>query len=144
MNQRIDELLEKYWEAETSLAEEQELKELLFSANGYTDEKALFSGLKDLSTQEPNVKIPTKVVQLKSRNWMTWAASVAILIGSAWGWAVYEQKQAEQEAYMEVMQAFALIQTNLSRGQKEMNVMNDLKYLNTTNQLFGNPTTKKP
>jgi len=41
-----------------------------------------------------------------------------------------------------VMQAFALIRTNLSKGQEEMNPLNDLKYLNTTNQLFGNPINK--
>lgn len=142
MNQRIDELLEKYWDAESSLAEEQELKELLLNAEGYAEEKALFSDLKDISEEEPTLKMPMKVVPLKSRNWMNWAASVAILIGSAWGWTIYEQKQEEHEAYMEVMQAFALIQNNLSKGQEEMNVMNELKYLNTTNQLFGNPTTK--
>lgn len=142
MNQRIDELLEKYWEAESSLEEEQELKTLLLSAEGYANEKALFLGLSDLSNEEPSLKMPTKVIPIKSRNWMSWAASVAILIGSVWGWRVYEQKQAEQEAYMEVMQAFALIQTNLSKGQEQMTIMNDMKYLNTTNQLFGNPTNK--
>ena len=142
MNQRIDELLHKYWEAESSLAEEQELKSLLQTSEGYADEKAMFSGLNDFSTEEPELKMPTKVVPIKSKNWMNWAASVAILIGSVWGWTVYEQKQAEQEAYMEVMQAFALIQTNLSKGQDQMLIMNDLKYLNTTNQLFGNPTSK--
>ncbi|REG88394.1 hypothetical protein [Algoriphagus antarcticus] len=142
MNPRIDELLDKYWDAKSSLAEEQELKELLLSAEGYADEKALFLGISDFSTEEPDLKMPAKVVPMKSRSWMSWAASVAILIGTAWGWTVYEQKQAEREAYMEVMQAFALIQTNLSRGQEEMHVMNDLKYLNTTNQLFGNPTIK--
>lgn len=141
-NQRIDELLEKYWEAETSLAEEQELKHLLQSAEGYTEEKALFIGISKLSSEEPNIKMPTKTVPIKSRNWMSWAASVAILVGSVWGWTVYEQKQAEEEAYMEVMQAFALIQNNLSKGQEEMGVMNEMKYLNTTNQLFGNSISK--
>ncbi|PZX53213.1 hypothetical protein [Algoriphagus chordae] len=142
MRQRIDELLDKYWEAETSLAEEKELKNLLQNAEGYPEEKALFLGISEISNLEPNLKMPTKVVPIKSRNWMNWAASVAILIGSVWGWTVYEQKQAEQEAYMEVMQAFALIQTNLSKGQEQMHLMNDLKYLNTTNQLFGNPISK--
>ncbi|RAI86985.1 hypothetical protein [Algoriphagus yeomjeoni] len=141
-NQRIDELLEKYWEAETSLAEEQELKLLIQSAEGYEEEKALFTGLMDISAKEPSIKKPTKTVLIKSRNWMNWAASVAILVGSVWGWTVYEQKQAEEEAFMEVMQAFALIQTNLSKGQEEMGVMNEMKYLNTTNQLFGNPISK--
>lgn len=144
MNQRIDELLEKYWKAESSLAEEQELKHLLLSAEGYQDEKALFSGLRDLSSEEPSLKMPTKTIPIQSRNWLNWAASVAILLGSVWGWTVYEQKQAEQQAYIEVMQAFALIQTNLSKGQEEMKVLNDMKYLNTTNQLFGNPSIKKP
>lgn len=138
MSQRIDELLDKYWDAESSLAEEQELKELLLSAEGYEDEKDLFLSISTFSSEEPNLKMPTKTVPIKSRNWLNWAASIAILIGSGWGWTIYEQKQAEQEAYMEVMQAFALIQTNLSKGQEEMNVMSDLKYLNTTNQLFGN------
>lgn len=142
MNQRIDELLEKYWEAETSLAEEHELKELLKATEDYNEEKALFSDMSAFSAEEPSLKMPTKTIPIKSRNWMSWAASVAILVGCVWGWTVYEQKQEEQEAYMEVMQAFALIQTNLSKGQKEMNVMNDLKYLNTTNQLFGNSISK--
>ncbi|MCE7057778.1 hypothetical protein LZF95_24050 [Algoriphagus sp. AGSA1] len=142
MNQRIDELLEKYWEAETSLAEEKELRRLLQSAEGYADEKALFSGLSALSAEEPNIKTPTKTIPIRPRNWIKWAASVAILICSTWGWTVYEQKQAEQEAYMEVMQAFALIKTNLAKGQEEMTPMNDLKYLNTTNQLFGNSIIK--
>jgi hypothetical protein len=142
MNQRIDELLNKYWDAESSLEEEQELKKLLESAAGYEVEKLMFLGLNELSNEEPRLKMPTKVVPLKSSNWMSWAASVAILIGSVYGWTIYEQKQAEEQAYLEVMQAFALIQTNLSRGQEEMNVMNDLKYLNTPSQLFGYPTTK--
>lgn len=142
MNQRINELLTKYWEAESSLVEEMELKELLHSAEGYAEEKALFLDLKDFSMEEPNLKMPAKVVPIKSRIWISWAASVAMLIGSIYGWRAYEQKQAEQEAYLEVMQAFALIQTNLSKGQEKMNVMNDLKYLNTTNQLFGKSINK--
>lgn len=142
MNERIDELLEKYWEAESSLAEEQELKRLLQATEGYAEEKGLFLSLSVISSEEPTIKMPTKVVPIKYERWMSWAASVAILIGSVWGWTIYEEKQAEQEAYMEVMQAFALIQTNLSKGQEQMTVMNDLKYLNTTNQLFGNPTNK--
>ncbi|PZX59671.1 hypothetical protein LV84_00880 [Algoriphagus ratkowskyi] len=142
MNQRIEELLDKYWAAGSSLAEEQELKELLLTEEGYQQEKEMFLGLKDLSSEEPNLKTPVKIIPIKPRTWISWAASVAILMGTAWGWTVYEQKQAEEQAYMEVMQAFALIQTNLSRGQEEMNVMSELRYLNTTNQLFGKAITK--
>ena len=142
MNQRIEELLDKYWATETSLAEEQELKELLLFAAGYEEEKALFAGLKGLLKEEPNLKAPAKTISIKSRNWLNWAASAAILISFTWGWTIYEQKQAEREAYLEVMQAFTMIQVNLSRGQEEMNVMNELKHLNTPNQLFGDPINK--
>ena len=139
MNERIEELLEKYWEAKSTLAEEQELKLLLGKSEGYEAEKLLFDGLNDMAHEEPDIKMPARVVALNSRKWIGWAASVAILIGSGLGYRAYEQKQAEAEAYQEVMQAFALIQNNLAKGQEQMQPIKELRYLNTTNQLFGNP-----
>ena len=134
---RIEELLEKYWNAETSLAEEQELKNLLSQAEGYEEEKEMFSGVEGLATEEPeNLTMPKDKVRKLNSSWLNWAASITILAGSFYGWRGYEKKQAEKEAYDQVMMAFALIQTNLSKGQEQMEVMNDLKYLNTTNELF--------
>ncbi len=134
---RIEELLEKYWNAETTLAEEQELKNLLSQSEGYEEEKEMFLGIAELATEEPvNLSFPKGKIRKLNASWLNWAASIAILAGSFYGWRVYEQKQAEKEAYDQVMMAFALIQTNLSKGQEQMEVMNDLKYLNTTNELF--------
>lgn len=134
---RIEELLEKYWNTETSLAEEQELKNLLSQSEGYEEEKEMFSGIAGLASAEPeNLSFPKGKIRKLNASWLNWAASIAILAGSFYGWRVYEQKQAEKEAYDQVMMAFALIQTNLSKGQEQMEVMNDLKYLNTTNELF--------
>ena len=138
MNERIEELLAKYYDAETSLAEEQELKVLLRASEGYANEKVLFGILADFKREEPSKNsMPEAKVRRLNPSWMSWAASVAILIGSIWGWQVYEQKQAEEAAYEEVMLAFALIQNNLSKGQDQMQPMNNLKYLNTTDQIFG-------
>jgi flagellar biosynthesis/type III secretory pathway M-ring protein FliF/YscJ len=134
---RIEELLEKYWEAETSLSEEKELRELIQEAEGYEEEKALFKALNQFKSEEPkSLSIPKTKTRKLNTTWISWAASVTILIGSFWGWRVYEQNQAEREAYEEVMQAFSMIQTNLSKGQDQLIPLNDLKYLNTTNQLF--------
>lgn len=134
---RIEELLEKYWNTETSLAEEQELKNLLSQSEGYEEEKEMFLGIAGLALVEPeNLSFPKGKIRKLNVSWLNWAASIAILAGSFYGWRVYEQKQAEKEAYDQVMMAFALIQTNLSKGQEQMEVMNDLKYLNTTNELF--------
>ena len=138
MNERIEDLLAKYYDAETSLAEEQELRVLLRASEGFENEKMLFGILSDFKKEEPSKSsLPEAKVRKLNPSWMSWAASVAILIGSVWGWQVYERKQAEKAAYEEVMMAFALIQTNLSKGQDQLEAMNSLKYLNTTDQIFG-------
>jgi hypothetical protein len=140
MNARIEDLLAKYYEADTSLAEEQELKELLRASEGFEEEKMLFGILADFKKIEPSItSLPDTKVRKLNPTWISWAASAAILIGSFYGWQVYEQKQAEQAAYEEVMMAFDLIQMNLAKGQDHLEPMNNLKYLNTTDQIFGQP-----
>lgn len=138
MKSRIEELIEKYWEAETSLEEERELKALLRTTAGFEEEKALFGILDDFKTEMPQrLQFPTeKTARTIRMQWLGWAASVAMLAGSIWIWQDYEQKKQEELAYQQVMEALALIQNNLSKGQEQMQPLNDLKYLNTTNQLF--------
>ena len=137
MNARIKELLDKYWDAETTLEEEKELRDLLRNSEGYEQEKSLFNAFENFKAEDPqHLILPDSKLRKLNPRWISWAASVAILVGSFWSWRVYEQKQAEKEAYEEVMEALALIQTNLSKGQEQMAPLNDLKYLNTTNQLF--------
>jgi flagellar biosynthesis/type III secretory pathway M-ring protein FliF/YscJ len=137
MKTRIEELLEKYWETETSQSEEKELRDLILEAEGYEQEKALFGALNQFKAEEPkSLSIPKTKTKKLTTTWISWAASVTILLGSFWGWRVYERNQAEREAYEEVMLAFSMIQSNLSKGQDQLMPLNDLKYLNTTNQLF--------
>ncbi len=137
MNERIADLLEKYYEAETSLAEEQELKILLGAAEGFEEEKAVFGLLADFRKDEPTrIKLPETKLRKINSSWISWAASAAILIGTFWGWSVYEQKQQQQAAYQEVMMAFELIHKNMAKGQMQLQPLNDLKYLNTTDQIF--------
>ena len=138
MKSRIEELIEKYWEAETSLEEERELKALLRTTAGFEEEKALFGIVDDFKTEMPQrLQFPTeKPARTIRMQWLGWAASVALLAGSIWIWQDYEQKKQEELAYQQVMEALALIQNNLSKGQEQMQPLNDLKYLNTTNQLF--------
>lgn len=137
MENRINELLEKYWEAETTVAEERELRDLLQKADGFQDEKALFQGLEVWGDLEPNLEKPKKSKMRKlAPVWLNWAASVAIVVGSIWAWQSVEQRKAEEQAYQEVMMAFALVQKNLKKGKAQMLPMNELKYLSTTNQLF--------
>jgi hypothetical protein len=138
MNERIEYLLAKYYEAETSLKEELELKDLLRAADGFEEEKMVFGILADFKKEEPSLlELPEAKGRMINPSWMSWAAAAAILVGSFWSWQFYEQKAAEQAAYEEVRMAFALIQSNLAKGQDQLYPINNFKYLNTTDQIFG-------
>ena len=138
MKSRIEVLVQKYWEAETTLEEEKELKALLRNAEGFEEEKALFEIIDDFKKKVPQkLQLPTKKPTRTLRmQWLGWAASITLLAGSFWMWQDYEQKKQEELAYQQVMEALALIRNNLSKGQAQMQPLNDLRYLNTTNQLF--------
>jgi hypothetical protein len=137
MKTRTEELLEKYWNGQTSLPEEKELRRLILESEGYEKEKELFAALTQFKSLEPeNLHIPKAKVRKLVPQWTRWAASIVILLGTYFGWSSYEQKQAERKAYDEVMQALAMIQVNLSKGQQQMQPLNDFKYLNTTHHLF--------
>lgn len=141
--ERIEQLLEKYWEAETSLQEEEELKGLLKESEGYEAEKALFSGLDEWSLQEPELeKLKETKVRRLTPVWLNWAASVLVLISSVWIWQEVEQQKAEEEAYQEVMMALSMFQTNYAKGKANLEQMEELKYLKTTNDIFGQSKMK--
>lgn len=138
MKQRIEELLTKYWDGQTSIAEEKELKSLLAGQSEFEEEKEYFGLFDSFQEEEPSsLNIPKAKTRKLNTQWLSWAASVAIFTASFVGWRAYEQNQLEKQAYEDVMQAFALIKTNMAKGQNQLQVMNDIKYLNTTNQLFG-------
>jgi hypothetical protein len=138
MKKRIDELLERYWEANSTLEEEKELKILLHNHPGYELEKQLFGILDEYKGEMPQ-KIQMPSIQ-KGRStviyWIGWAASIALVVGFIWLWNDYDKKRQEELAYQEVMQALSLIQANLQKGQKQLQPLNDFKYLNVTDQLF--------
>jgi hypothetical protein len=138
MKSRIEELLHRYWEGETSLEEERELKKALQEADGFDQEKAYFGLWEEFGKQSPiRVQVPTsKIKKIKSLNWLAWAASLALVISSVWVGQDFMEKKEQEQAYYEVMDALALIQANLEKGREQMQPLNDLKYLNTADQLF--------
>ncbi|TFV93519.1 hypothetical protein E4S40_14830 [Algoriphagus kandeliae] len=137
MNKRIEELLEKYWNADSTLEEEAELRDLIAQADGHESEKEWFLSIQDFASEEPErLEIP-RWKKKAGFSWLGWAASVLILVGSYAGWQAYERQQ-EEEAYREVAAALSLIQDKFSEGQSQLEKMNELRYLNTTNSLFEN------
>jgi hypothetical protein len=136
MKDRLNILLEKYFEGESSLEEEKELRELLQHAEGYESEKQFFFGLKKISAVEPNRVVVSKVSRTLYSFWIKIAAGLLVFLVAGVAVFQYQEKKKEKEAYDQVMQAFALIQYNMQKGINSMEVMEDFRHLNATQELF--------
>lgn len=136
MKDRLTELLDKYWEGETSLPEEAELKSLLKQTNSYPDLSGFFSGTEYLAQMDVGVTHAEKS-RISGNGIFFRIAAVFIgflLIGSLL-YNNYHQREQEK-AYLQVMEAFALIQSNMKRGSEELQILDELRHLNKAHELF--------
>ncbi|WP_158859039.1 hypothetical protein [Lunatibacter salilacus] len=133
MKDRLTELLDKYWEGETSLMEEAELKSLLKKTDLYPELRRFFSGTEQLAEMDIGI---TKTRKIGFEFFMRIAAVFIgfIVIGSLI-YNNYHQREQEK-AYFQVMEAFALIQSNMARGTEELQVLDELRHLNMPHELF--------
>jgi cytochrome bd-type quinol oxidase subunit 1 len=136
MKDRLEILLEKYYEGESSLKEEKELWELLLHAEGYEAEKRFFLGISKISSSEPHKEVMPKVSRTLYSFWIKIAAGLLVFLVAGVAVFQYQEKKKEKEAYDQVMQAFALIQYNMQKGINSMEVMEDFRHLNATQELF--------
>ena len=135
MEEQIKRLLSKYYEGETSLKEERLIRELLRKVEGYEEEKAFFLGLEKLGMEEPGKKpLPREDGYLSL--WQKVAAITVVFLALGWLFMEQQKRVQEEEAYDKVVEALALIQKNMQKGTSSLKAMEDLKYLNTTNELF--------
>lgn len=129
-NIRIKELEEKYWNAETSLEEEKELKLLIQNDSGSDSIHMLFKYFekeRSLST-EKSLKIPVK--NRKNLRFIYWISSIAaslVILFSVYT-VVNPTPQVnpnliaiedQEEAYKVTMTALSILSGQLSRGEKE-------------------------
>jgi len=120
---RIEKLLEKYFEASSTAAEEQELREYFAGEQvaphleAYAPMFTYFSVAKE---ERYTGQVPLKT---RSRNtiygWISIAAAMVLMFGLYFGKQVREQREAEY-AYQETRKAFGLIAQNLDRGTEKM------------------------
>ena len=147
---RINELLERYYDARTTEAEEQELKQF-FACGEVPDhlltEKAMFmqmqamadtpipQGLEERISQnidaweaeEPRMPKIQRKANILSLPWIgSIAASMLILLSI--GWYLYEPQPVRkdtcttpEEAYMHAQKALAMFSHTLNKGMEQMN-----------------------
>jgi anti-sigma-K factor RskA len=134
----IEKLLEKYLNAETTIAEEKELKNYFLNSNvaphlleyqelfGYfsTSKNEQFTKTIQLNSQKPNWK------------WLSIAASIVLLVSVYTGYQNNQQRKAEK-VYEETKLAFNMLATNLNKGNV---AIAQLQYFeNTKNKIFKQP-----
>ncbi|HEY9116842.1 MAG TPA: hypothetical protein VIN11_03395 [Roseivirga sp.] len=152
MDFKTSELLKKYWEAESSLQEEQELKVLLRSSENtdLEEEKALFAHFDTTKTTELDASFDesflaqiealeqekgAKVISLKSyfREYAKIAAAVVVLFVS--GMFYYQQQQGvmvedtfedPELAYAELKKQLLIVSQYLNKGKATVSELSNL------------------
>lgn len=134
----IEKLLEKYQDAMTTIAEENELRNYFLSDNvapHLEEYKALF-GYFSASKNERF----TKTIQLKSQKrnwkWLSVAASVVLLVSVYTGYQNNQRAEAER-IYEETQVAFNMLSTNLNKGNDAITQLQHFE--NTKNKIFKQP-----
>jgi hypothetical protein len=143
---RIEQLLEKYFEAETSIAEENELKAYFTSpdvAQHLEQYKSIFGYAVQAKQEQFSATNPLQTKKHKSVVWISVAASVVVLLGvSVVTYHHYNQPKSNdlgtyddpEVAYRETCKALAMISEHVNTGIESMNYLNE--YEQTKNKIF--------
>ena len=143
---RIENLLEKYFEAETSIAEEKELK-AYFSSSGVAQHleqyKPLFGYTVKAKHEQFTATIPLKTKKRKSGVWLSIAASATVFLGvGLFTLHTYKQSQPQdlgviddpEVAFRETQKALAMISESVNTGIGSMGYLKE--YEQSKNRIF--------
>jgi hypothetical protein len=124
----IERLLEKYFEARTTEAEERVLRDY-FTGGSVAEHLQEYSALFSYFSAAREERF-TKQVPLKPRRnyyqWISVAASVVLVAGIYFGKDYQEKRQAEY-AYQQTKKALGLLAQNLDRGTEKMAYLNEFQ-----------------
>ena len=135
----IEALLERYYDAQTSEAEEQRLKDFFL----HEEVPAHLQAEKEMFLQLQATDVPEGLEERLSQSIDRWgkkhrtlrlqwigsiAASLLLLFGA--GWYLQEPPRKDtcatpEEAYMEAQKALVLFSTTLNKGMKQMDVLQE-------------------
>ena len=128
----IERLLEKYFEATTTVAEEEALREY-FSKDGVEPHLEKYAPLFNYLSQAKEERF-TKQVPLKPRKynykWLSIAAVAVLALGTYFGPGAYQDYQEQKEAeyaYNETKKALSLLASNLERGTEKVAYLNEFE-----------------
>ena len=133
----IEKLLEKYFEATTTVAEEQALREY-FTGDGVAPHLQKYSGMftyfSTARTERFTGQVPLKTRKNLSR-WISVAAVALLIFGIYLGKGYQDQKEAEY-AYNQTKEALRLLAENLDRGTEKVAYLNEFEM--TKQKIYNN------
>ena len=144
---RIEILIEKYFEGETSIVEEKELKAYFSSsdvAQHLEQYKPVFGYFSQAKQEEFTASIPLKSGKKQKRlAWLSVAASVVVMLGIGF-FAYQNTSEPTQEnlgviddpeiAFRETQKALALISKHVNTGIESVNYLGE--YQQSKNKIF--------
>ena len=129
----IEKLIEKYDKAETSLAEEAQLRAYFTSDNvapHLEHYKPMFVYFAQSQTEQYTKDVPLKPKRNKMYQWIS-VAAVAVLMLSIFipNWSggqksLADYSQEEQQMYLEAKEALAMLSNNFNQGTASLNTLN--------------------
>lgn len=130
----IEKLLEKYFEAETTVAEEKQLK-AYFSSQNVAPHLEQYAGLFNYFTkakeEQLDKNIPLKPKKKSVLKWFNVAA--VVLFASYFGYNQYMDYK-RQQLFEETKEALFFVSQNLNNGTKNLVHINEIE--NSKNQIF--------
>ena len=134
---KIEILLEKYFEANTTVAEEEQLRDY-FSQDSVAPHLEQYAPMFTYFSKAKDERF-TKQVPLKPRvsyhKWISIAAVAVMAFGIYFGNDYREQREAEF-AYNETKKALSLLAQNLERGTKKVAYLNEFEQ--TKQKIYNN------
>lgn len=146
---KIEDILEKYFQGETTIAEENQLKEYFSSPNvaqHLEQYKPMFGYFSQVKQQKSTQEIP---LQTKKRNvaWLSIAAAIVVLLGIGTYFSVSEKNTAPvvaqtelgtyddpEEALKATQKALALLSSNVNVGIESVQYIKE--YEQSKNKIF--------
>ena len=143
---KIEIILEKYFDGETSIAEEKELKDYFTSSNvaqHLEQYQPLFGYFSQAKQEQYKAVVPLKTEKRIIASWISIAAAVVVLLGvGTFTFMNYNVKKSQdygtyddpEVAFRETQKALALISEHVNTGIESVGYINE--YEQSKNKIF--------
>ena len=133
LDKTIEQLLEKYFEAATTVAEENELRNYFAQetvAPHLEQYRPMFNYFSIAKEEQFTKQVPLNTRKKINYGWISAAAAVVLAFGIYFGpdrYQAYQDKKEAEFAYQETKKALNLLAENFGKGTQKMAYLNEFE-----------------